>query len=706
MGESISEKEIPKDFIFSISYGKIRVLKTLNTYEEKTVMFLNKGDIFDNYSTSLEFIAYQNTEIISMTKDTVFKDKILKNKYEQFINTANNPNNLLNIPNLNTKYYKELSGTEEIDRNIPLQADKQLPKRNPFKISWYLSLFKKNWFLTGQMILASFITQIFSLGMPVFYIVIFDRVFGRQNISALNVIAVGLTIILMFDLFIKMIRAYLTAHFTEIIDKESIEESVYSFFNIPLDSFNKETAAGLVEKYNEIGKNNQIITNTLLISTMDAAFSLLVVVFLLFLHWKMALISLSPLVPIGISIFCILPHQKKRLFEFNKIQKENQAKILEILENNETIRSLNATKIILKNTIEKISRSFENNFLTRFDQQNSGIFMNFIINIGSLAALYYGAHEVLSGKMTFGVYLAINMLGRGFISSIMKLFLSLQQYQETVLSLNNLKDLFIVEKGTENNQTDLITKTYGKLNISGISFSYNTNSKTVLNNINLEIKPGEKIIVTGKSGSGKTTLVKLLQRLYEPQCGYIALDNINIKNINTENLRSIIGLVHQKNGMFSGTIRNNIIMGDPSVSTDDLLEAIALTKLDETLLKLPEGLDTKVSILGTNLSNALSAQIALTRVLIMKPQILIIDNTLSALDKLLQFNIFNLLIEKFKNNTCIFITDIILIHQTADRIVVLHEGEIKEQGNYQELMLQKNYYFQIYAENILSRQTV
>jgi ABC-type bacteriocin/lantibiotic exporter with double-glycine peptidase domain len=816
MGENISEEQLDSDNIFVILRGKIRVIKISSTDEEKTIMFLHQGDIFDTYVKTLNFIASQDAEIYTVSKDIIFNDKEMKFKYENFINTVDQADNIIinaeinsystqessqqvnlfanfnvsvnncvdnilafhkfPIPDKNHKVYlskniedfqKQLKlfgftvekyyisqnellnyklpviledekgflhwitgkrgiffverfnnksyrlnlSDKNIDQNFIILLVNPLKNRDfynesPFNKVWYLKLFVNNWILTVQMIISSLITQIFSIGMPVFYMVIFDRVFGRQNLSALNVIAIGMIGLLVFDFLIKITRAYILAHFTEIIDKGSIKSVIYKIFSVPLSLLNKDNGREFIEKFSEITKVNQILANIILVSSMDVIFSVFVVLFLIFLHWKMALISLSPLIPLGIIIFWSVPFQKKRLLQYNKDQKENQINIIEILENNETIRSINATHIFLNKLVEKTSNSFEKNFLARFEQQSNGVFTGFIINIGSLASLYYGAHEVLGGKMSFGVYLAISMLSRSFIGSIMRLFMSLQQYQEILSSIQSLQKIFSLKDETKSHTGLCLFETKGQISFSDVSFSYHPELLPALKNINLEIKTGEKIVLTGKSGSGKTTLIRLVQKLYDPVAGFITIDNLNIKDINIENLRDILGVVLQKTGMFSGTIRDNIILGNPYVSTELLLEILSLTQLDTALMKLPKGLETDVISMGANLSNGLIAQIALSRVLIMNPQILIIDNALSALDISLQSIIFRRLFEKYRHSTCLFVTDLVQVHQEADRIIVLHEGQIIEQGRYTDLIQLKGHYYYLHANNLIERQYV
>ncbi|MFH0701985.1 MAG: peptidase domain-containing ABC transporter [bacterium] len=573
---------------------------------------------------------------------------------------------------------------------------------NPFSTSWYLKLLINNKLLTAQMIFSSFLVQIFTLGMPLFYMVIFDRAFGRQNLSTLDVMAIGLGIVLIFDFFIKLIRSYILSHLLESIDKISIETLLKSVLTVSFTELNKEIARNFSNRFSELVKVNQIFINTIMISSLDAVFSIFVVFVLLLINFKLALISLAPIIPIGIITFWSSPKQKKRILKFSQSQSQNQLKLSEILENNETVQSINANNHIFKNFLNKTNESLKNNFSARFDQIYSGTSLSFISNVGSLITLYVGAHEVLEGKITFGIYLAINMLSRSYIGTIQKLLSSLQQFFEATDSIQQLKNIFsnkkICEDGT---QKIFLNKLSGHIACHDLCFRYQQELPLVLNNLNLEIRPGQKIILTGKNGSGKTTLIRLLQKLYEPASGYICLDGYNFTDIDTVNLRNNIGVALQKPGIFSGTIRENICLGNQNAGLETILEAISIVQLNELLIRLPKGLDTTVVSMGANLSGGQIAQIALARVLLMNPKILIIDEALSALDFSLQAKIFSIILEKYKNNTCIFVTDYIPVHKRADRIVFLHEGHIVEQGTYNELVKLKGYYYNLHSNGLI-----
>lgn len=610
---------------------------------------------------------------------------------ERYIPDPENVNNKFKVLNIDPKQDKSSS-----------------EKGNIFSVGWYLKLYLNNMHITGQMIFSSILIQIFALGLPLFYLVIFDKVFRSMNLSALLVISIGLVIILVFDLVIKLLRSYVLSHFLEHTDKVTSEIYLKKFMNLPLSKINRGASKGYVEQFAELIKANHAIAQTYLVSSLDLVFSVILVAVLLLLNVKIALIALSPIIPIGLIIFFSNPKQRDRAQKYANEQRTNQIKLSEIVDNNETIKSINAERFFLTNTLEHIYKSFENNFGARFDKVNSSpsSVISFITMLGSFATLYFGAIEVIVNNMSFGIYITISMLSRTFLGSVQKMIVSLQQYQEVKTNLKDLKELFTLEDEKQAVSGNIYLKRIkGNISINDLYYKYDKGLPFVLENINLEINAGEKIILCGKSGSGKTTLLRLIHGLYIPTSGFICIDAYKTSDIDPNNMKSLIGYSVQKAGMFTGNIRSNLLLGNPKATTEEIINVTTITLLDQVLMKMPKGLDTPVYPRGSNLSGGQIAQVELARTLITNPDLLIIDETLNSVDFMQQETIFKRVLEKYKTSTCLIVTDYMPLHRLADRIIVLHEGKVVEQGRYEDLLDQGGYYYHLHPKELmLSRE--
>lgn len=570
-------------------------------------------------------------------------------------------------------------------------------KEEPFSTLWYMNLYKRNADITLQMVIASFLVQLFALGMPIFYIVIFDRVFGRQNISALDVMSVGMIMILTFDIAVKTVRSFVLANFLENIDKLSFKSFLKRIFALPLDMVSGEIK-NHIEKFAEISKINYAYAYTTLLSSLDLGLSLIMVVILFMLNVKLAFISLSPIIPIALIVFFIMPMQKARLMQSGKNQRNSQIKLQEAVSNIETVKSVSAEWTMMNSIGKNVNEYVEKDFMSRFSNISGGNLLGTVGSLGYLATLYFGAYEVLMGHTTYGVYLAISMMGRNFIGSFQRMLTSFQQFQETMPLRQELKKLYTIALPSEDEGRGIFLRNIkGDIEFSDVYFRYSQDSNFILNNVNLSIKQGEKIVLTGKSGSGKSTLIRLLQGLYKPVSGEISIDGYNIQTIDHELLRYSVGTVIQRPAIFSGTIKENIMLSTPDSSMENLLNAVSLAKLDSFISKLPNGLNTNLISGGLNISGGQAAKVALARVLITNPDILIIDETLNTLDFNEQMSIFKYLLERYKHKTCIFVTDFLPAHQWSDRIVVLNEGFVAEEGKYSDLISSKGYYYHLYS---------
>ncbi|MDX1919720.1 MAG: ATP-binding cassette domain-containing protein [Candidatus Caenarcaniphilales bacterium] len=569
----------------------------------------------------------------------------------------------------------------------------------PFTLKWYFNLYSLNWFLSAQIIAASVLVQIFTFSLPLFYMVIFDRVFGKQNLAALNVMAAGMILVIVFDLLVKSFRSYILCYQTELADKLSIEAFLNRLFNLPLNALSSNQKKLFAGQFGDLIKINRILTTSLLISWVEILFSIAVLIFITSIDLRLGMIASAPLIPISAIIFFSSPRIQKRALVFEKDQKECQMKLAEIIESLETVKSSNSSLFLKVNVAKKIEQTLHDGFQSRYDNSNGGNVIGFIGTLGSVALLYFGALEVLKGEVTSGVYISINMLSRTMIASFQRLFYSVISFEEAFNTLSQVKQVTGGDHQTESNNKAVLAKNSikGEIQVEELYFKYQTDLPWSLKNINLVIKAGEKVVFTGRSGCGKSTLGRLMQCLYHPNSGSISLDGRNILDLPTHSLREAVGLIQQRPCIFSGTIKDNILMGNISASEQQINEAIEIAGLQELLRKLPSGLDTEVSLLGANIALDQAARISIARSVLIEPQVLILDDSIPYLDALSQTEIYNRLFIKFQNKTCIFVTNYLPLHKKADRIFVMHEGQVIESGSYQELISKDGLYAKAFA---------
>lgn len=588
--------------------------------------------------------------------------------------------------------------TYEVLVLLPLKKKAPISFKNAFTPAWYFKLCTDNALMTSQMVIVSILVQAFSLAMPLFYMVIFDKVFGHQNLSTLNVMAIGIVGITLFDLFIKQIRSHVLSYFLEHLDRLSFESLAKCLFHLSLSRSGMYLSRGLAERFTDVSSLNQSIITTFLITSLDVISSGILLMFLMSLNVPMALISVAPLIPMGFIYFWKTPRDKKKAAEHSRNQRQCQMGIREFLENNEAVQALNAGPVLQEKIFDRLDYMLENGYSTRYNGVSESALQGFISMLGAMVMLYFGALMVIKGDISYGAYMAINMLSKNVFTGFQKLFTSLSQLQMS----NGLMEQFrtLVEDDTppaSASHSVTLSQVAGGIEVRDLSFRYDSNMPWALKDINLRIMPGEKVILTGASGSGKTTLIRLLQKLYAPTSGCICLDGINITDIDDENLRRHIGVAPQKPAMFLSSIRENIALGNVAANQRDIWEAVSVVKLDADLAKKADGLDSIVAPNGLNLSGGEIARISLARLFLLHPSLLIFDEALAPCDPALRVAIYNYVFNQYRNSTCIFVNDDIQVHQAATRIIVLNNGKVVEQGNYQQLMEHRGFYFHLHS---------
>ena len=236
----------------------------------------------------------------------------------------------------------------------------------------------------------------------------------------------------------------------------------------------------------------------------------------------------------------------------------------------------------------------------------------------------------------------------------------------------------------------------GSIEFKNVSFGYNDKDKEVLSNINLSIKEGEKVALVGPSGGGKTTICNLIPRFYDTTQGSIYLDNNDIKKVTLKSLRKNIGIVQQDVYLFAGTVYENIAYGDPNATREQIIEAAKLAGAHEFISELKDGYDTYVGERGVKLSGGQRQRISIARVFLKNPKILILDEATSALDNESEYLVSKSLERLAKGRTTLTIAHRLTTIQNADRILVLNENGIVEQGSHKELLDKKGVYHQLY----------
>jgi subfamily B ATP-binding cassette protein MsbA len=312
--------------------------------------------------------------------------------------------------------------------------------------------------------------------------------------------------------------------------------------------------------------------------------------------------------------------------------------------------------------------------------------MHFVCSIGIAIVMFYGNHLIISGQMTAGSFAS-------FITSLLLLYkpvkhlgATLTNLQTTFVTFGRIFELFDLVPLIEDRKDAIPMRSLNNsITFENVWFEYEQDTP-VLKNFNLNVAKGETIALVGNSGGGKSTTVNLLPRFYDIKSGAIKFDGINIKDYDLNSLRNNISFVFQDNFLFSGTIRENILMGKPDATEEEISTVIKMAHLDEFLLTLENGIGTYVGERGASLSGGQRQRVAIARAMIKDAPIVILDEATSALDNESEAIVQKALDNLMQNKTVFVIAHRLSTIHNADRIAVINEGELVELGSHEELM--------------------
>lgn len=325
----------------------------------------------------------------------------------------------------------------------------------------------------------------------------------------------------------------------------------------------------------------------------------------------------------------------------------------------------------------------------------SGMF--FIVDILNLIVLSIGGFFTFKGYITIGDYVAYLLYIKLFMDPIKRLINFVEQLQSGMTGFERFQELMAEQEEEDYEKAIEMGTVDGNIEFEGVSFKYDDEETHVLQDLNLNIKSGQTVALVGPSGGGKTTLCHLVPRFYELDGGIIKIDGVDITTVNRESLRKNIGIVQQDVFLFTGTILENILYGNPEASEEEVIEAARRANIHEFIINLPEGYNTYIGEKGLKLSGGQKQRLSIARVFLKNPKILILDEATSALD-----NTTEMIIQKSLEELTIGRTTLIVAHRlstikNADEIVVLTPEGIAEKGTHKELIKNDGIYASLYS---------
>jgi len=555
-----------------------------------------------------------------------------------------------------------------------------------FDFTWFIPAIVKYRKLLGEVLLVSFVLQIFALLTPLFFQVVMDKVLVHRGLSTLDVIAIGLLGIMVFETLLSGLRSYVFAHTASRIDVELGSKLFRHLVTLPLAYFQARRVGDSVARVRELENIRNFLTSNAVTLILDVLFSVVfIAVMFLYSGWLTLVVVLSLPVYFIISLL-ITPLLRARLNESFTRGAENQAFLVETVNGIDTLKSMAVEPQINRKWDNQLAGYVAANFKTQTLSTIANESVGFVGKLVTVMTLWLGARLVMEGQLSVGQLIAFNMLAGRVSQPIIRLAQLWTNFQQTGVSVQRLGDILNSHTETSQAARSALPPIKGQVEFDQIHFRYRTDGSEVLRGVSLTIDAGEVIGVVGRSGSGKSTLTRLLQRLYTPERGRVLVDGMDLALADVSSLRRQIGVVLQDNMLFARSIRENIALVDPGAPVEEVIKAAKLAGAHDFILELPEGYDTVVGEHGASLSGGQRQRIAIARALMGNPRILIFDEATSALDyeseRMIQQNMQAIC----RGRTVIIIAHRLSAVRDANRIVVMDRGQVVEQGTHAELL--------------------
>jgi HlyB family type I secretion system ABC transporter len=575
-------------------------------------------------------------------------------------------------------------------------------KQEQFSLTWFLPAVWRFRNLLGEVLLASFTLQLLGLATPVITQVVIDKVMVQESLATLDVMAIALLAVAIFEALLGTLRMFIFTHTTNRLDLGLSAQLFRHLLRLPLSYFESRRVGDTVARVQELEEIRQFLTSTALTVILDSIFSVVYLAVMFYYSARLTGVALAVIPLFAILTLISTPILRNWLNETFNRSADSQSFLVETVTGIHSVKAHAAEKASRDRWEGLYARFIRTGFKATTTANISNHIGDFLTSFSALLILWFGARLVIEQEFTIGQLVAFQMLSARVTGPLLRLVQLWQNLQEVLLAVDRIGDILNVAPEAEPGTGLVLPPLRGQVNFDQVFFRYQANQEPILRGVSFNVEPGMFVGIVGRSGSGKSTLSKLIQRLYQSESGRILIDGFDIKSADLSSLRTQIAVVLQEDFLFNGSILENITLGNPEVTAEQVVEAARLAVAHDFVCDLPDGYETGVGERGTALSGGQRQRITLARLFLSQAPILILDEATSSLDAETEQQVLENLQRVSKDRTMFLIAHRFAPLKRADLILVMEKGVIAERGTHDSLIQQKGLYWSLYQRQQMS----
>ena len=568
---------------------------------------------------------------------------------------------------------------------------------NRFGLRWFIPEFIRQQNLFGNVVLAAIAMHVLALAVPIFFQLVIDKVLIYHSISTLTILSFGVVAAIFCDSLLNWLRGYFVIRASSRIDIRLAKKTFAKLMSLPIDFF-EHLPAGIINKHMQQGSQiREFLTGKLMATLLDMPALIIFLPLLFYYSPTLTSIVIGVTILLGLIIGVMIGPYRRRLRSLYETEAKKQSLLVECIHGIRTIKTMNLESRRQEVWEERSAHAISNYIRVGKIALSANTISQFIERGLTVTIVIVGSFLVFGHHMTVGELVAFNMLSYRVISPILQFIGMLNNYQEVLMSVEMLG--VVMNRDPEQSvERGLTPEIKGEVTFENMSFRYPGTTRPALQNITATLPAGSVIGIVGRSGSGKTTLSALIQGLYVPSDGAVCIDGHNIQDLDLSFFRGQIGVVSQDPFIFRGSIKDNIRMGRPGATFEEVVIAARSAGADEFISLLGQRYDTELEESGSNLSGGQKQRLCIARVLLRDPRIIIFDEATSALDPESETIVIRNLRKISEGRTTIIISHRLVTIRNADAIIVVEAGSVSDMGTHDELIARNAFYRLIWSQ--------